>query len=69
MTSKDPRQFDVRVVERNLRKGIISEKDLSEFVRSLPDVADNAEETEVAQPGVVDDSSEQDVASDGETNE
>jgi hypothetical protein len=43
MSSKEnERLFDLRVVERNIRKGIISRKDLERVIKSLPDRADNA---------------------------
>jgi hypothetical protein len=43
MSSKEnERLFDLRVVERNIRKGIISRKDLERVIKALPDRADNA---------------------------
>jgi len=34
---KDPRQFDTRVVERNIQKGLISRKDYDKYLKSLND--------------------------------
>lgn len=35
--------LDKRVIERNLRKGIISPEDVEKHLAKLPDVEDNAE--------------------------
>lgn len=32
--------FDVRIIERNLRKGIITKKDLEKHLKELPDRAE-----------------------------
>src|SRR6185503_15959522 len=43
MSSRDEaRLFDVRTLERNLRKGLISKKDLERHMKGLPDAADKA---------------------------
>ena len=39
--------FDIRIIERNYKRGTITEKDYLEFLKKLPDVADKAEEIEV----------------------
>jgi len=36
--------LDKRIIEKQLSKGIISEKDLKEYLAQFPDVSDNAEE-------------------------
>ena len=36
----DPRFWDVRTLERRLRKGQISRKDIEKHLKSLPDVAE-----------------------------
>jgi hypothetical protein len=36
--------LDKRIIEKQLSKGKISEKDLKEYLAQLPDVSDNAEE-------------------------
>jgi hypothetical protein len=40
ITRDDPRFWDVRTLERRLRKGQISKKDIEKHVKSLPDVED-----------------------------
>jgi hypothetical protein len=53
MTSqKTPWDLDVRVRERNLRKGVLDEKDVEKYLRELPDSAANAENVTIAQPAV-----------------
>jgi hypothetical protein len=36
----EPRAFDTRIVERNMKRGLISRKDYEKFLKSLPDVKD-----------------------------
>ncbi len=38
-----PLRFDKRLVERNLRGGIVSREDYEQHLASLPDVAEKAE--------------------------
>lgn len=38
--SKPQRQFDVRTVERNIKKGNVTRKDYEKYLKSLPDVAE-----------------------------
>lgn len=38
----DDKQWDVRTLERKLRKGLLSRKDYDKYLKSLPDRADNA---------------------------
>jgi len=40
-------QTDIRMLERRLRRGYITEKKLAEYLSTLPDVSDNAEEISV----------------------
>ena len=43
MSSRDEsRIFDVRTLERNMRKGILSKKDVDKYIKSLPDSADKS---------------------------
>jgi hypothetical protein len=35
--AKNPRLFDVRTVERNIKKGLITRKDYEKFLKSLND--------------------------------
>jgi hypothetical protein len=37
----DPMTFDVRILERKLRRGLISRKDYEKYLKSLPDRSDN----------------------------
>jgi hypothetical protein len=32
--------YDVRVLERNLREGVITKKDYEEYLKKLPDITD-----------------------------
>jgi hypothetical protein len=32
--------YDVRVIERNLREGIITKRDYEEYLKKLPDISD-----------------------------
>jgi hypothetical protein len=54
MTQKiqNPWTFDVRVRERNLRNGLIQEKEIEKYLKELPDVADQAEPFATAQPAL-----------------
>ena len=38
---KNPRLFDRRIVERNIKKGLITRKDYEKHLKSLADVAGN----------------------------
>jgi hypothetical protein len=40
ITRDDPRFWDVRTLERRLRKGQITKKDYEKFLKTLPDVAE-----------------------------
>ena len=42
----DERLFDRRVVEKNLRAGLITQKDYERFLKSLDDDAENAMEVD-----------------------
>ena len=45
-------EWDVRVRERNLRKGILDEKDVEKHLSQLPDMADQAEQLGLPQPAL-----------------
>ena len=51
-TQKTPWDLDVRVRERNLRKGVLDEKDVEKYLKELPDSAANAENVTTPQPAV-----------------
>ena len=38
--SKPQRQFDVRTVERNIKKGYFTRKDYEKHLKSLPDITE-----------------------------
>ncbi len=44
--------LDIRVRERNIKSGTLSEKDLEKFLGGLPDLADAAEPVSLAQPAL-----------------
>ena len=79
MTQKtNPWTFDVRVRERNLKAGSLTEKDVEKYLSSLPDNADQAEAFRTAQPaleqpeladeGIDDDESDTDLGGDDDAN-
>jgi hypothetical protein len=51
-TQKTPWDLDVRVRERNIRKGVLDEKDVEKYLKELPDSAANAENVTTPQPAV-----------------
>jgi hypothetical protein len=53
MTQKtNPWTFDVRVRERNLKAGTITDKDVDKYVAGLPDLADQSEPFGTSQPAL-----------------
>ena len=38
--TKSPRAFDVRTIERNIKKGNLTRKDYEKHLKSLPDLTD-----------------------------
>jgi hypothetical protein len=54
MTQKtNPWTFDVRVRERNLKAGTVTEKDVEKYIGGLPDLADQSEPFGTSQPALV----------------
>lgn len=51
-TNQNPWTMDVRVRERNLKSGALTDKDLEKYLANLPDVADQAEPFGTAQPAL-----------------
>jgi len=41
-TQSDEKNWDIRTLERKLRRGLVSRKDYEKHVKSLPDRADRA---------------------------
>jgi hypothetical protein len=53
MTQKtNPWTFDVRVRERNLKAGTVTEKDVEKYIAGLPDLADQSEPFGTSQPAL-----------------
>lgn len=50
--TNNPWTFDVRVRERNLKSGAVTEKDIEKYVAALPDLADQAEPFGTSQPAL-----------------
>jgi hypothetical protein len=51
-TSQNPWSMDVRVRERNLKSGALTDKDVEKHLAALPDVADQAEPFATHQPAL-----------------
>jgi hypothetical protein len=45
-------EWDVRVRERNLRKGVLDDKDVEKYLSQLPDVSDQADTIGLGQPAL-----------------
>jgi hypothetical protein len=85
MTQKtNPWTFDVRVRERNLKAGTVTDKDVDKYIAGLPDLADQSEPFGTSQPALaqppaaavvehdsadLDDSDDEDDEDDVETND
>ena len=53
-----PSDLDVRVRDRILTSGALSEKDVEQFLAGLPDLADASEPVTLAQPALAGDEAE-----------
>jgi hypothetical protein len=51
-TNPNPWILDVRVRERNLTKGLITDKEVEKHLQALPDMADQAEPFATPQPAL-----------------
>ena len=51
-TQKTPYDLDVRVRDRNLRKGVLDEKEVEKHLKELPDSAANTESVTIPQPAI-----------------
>jgi hypothetical protein len=51
-TNQNPWTMDVRVRERNLKSGSLTDKDLEKYLTNLTDVGDQAESFSTAQPAL-----------------
>ena len=43
--------YDKRIIERNVRKGLLPRKDSDKYLKELPDVADNMQVVELDESG------------------
>ena len=75
---KEEIDYDVRIVERNIREGAVSKKDYDKFIKSLPDVEEKGEplvfddeietpEAELEQTDIVEDAEETEESEEEET--
>ena len=48
MAKLEDRRFDLRTLERNIRNGVITQKEYDEYIASLKDASENAEKMESA---------------------
>jgi hypothetical protein len=48
----NPWDWDIRVRDRNLRKGILDDKDVEKHLSQLPDVGDQADSVVLPQPAL-----------------
>lgn len=46
MSDKNPKLFDIRIVERNIEKGLITRKEYEEYLKAMDDSAERAEKIE-----------------------
>ena len=54
MTQKtNPWTFDVRVRDRNLKAGTVTDKDVEKYLGGLPDLADQSESFTTSQPALL----------------
>ena len=50
MANPSDRLYDIRVLERNVRKGLIARKDVEKYLKSLPDRTDNTAPLAASEP-------------------
>jgi hypothetical protein len=43
LKKNEPFLFDVRLMERNIKSGAISRKEIEKYLKNLPDITENAE--------------------------
>ncbi len=51
-TKVNPWDWDLRVRERNLKSGVLNDKDIEKHRGQLPDLADQCEPVTIAQPAL-----------------
>src|SRR5688572_23191365 len=51
-TNQDPWTMDLRLRDRNIRAGVISQKDVEKYLAQLPDLAEQAEPFGIPQPAL-----------------
>ncbi len=71
--NKEELDYDVRIVDRNIREGAVSKKDYDKYVKGLPDVEDKGEplvfEDEIAEEEALLDQEQEAGQEDSETEE
>ena len=48
----NPWEWDIRVRERNVRKGVFDDKDIEKHLSGLPDMSEQAENVGIVQPAL-----------------
>jgi len=49
---KNPWDLDIRIRERNIRKGVLDPKDIEKYLKELPDSGANALTVDISQPAL-----------------
>ncbi len=52
MSTNENLKYDVRVRERLVAKGVLSEDDVTKYLEALPDVAAESEAVDLSQPAI-----------------
>jgi hypothetical protein len=65
ISREDPRFWDTRTLERRMRKGQLTKKDIEKHVKSLPDVADKGQAPNLDAEDDTDDMDDHDGPSNG----
>lgn len=73
--NKEELEYDVRIVDRNIRDGVVAKKDYDKYIKDLPDVEEKGEplvfedELEEEQAQAASEEAEAQEATEGETEE
>ena len=66
MQKTNPWTFDVRVRDRNLKAGTVTDKDVEKYLAGLPDLSDQSESFSAFQPALLQPIVEHDAEDDDE---